>query len=370
MLGMRPLVWGWRFYPRVVKVYSMLLQRAIAFIFLVFFAVVLQAAVVPNLYTATLPTSSQSVADQDQLIKAAFQMVLVKVSGNPDFVKTAGMNNLLKHAGDYVTKYGFMSSGEHSATPYLFQATFAAKEVNQVLNQYGQAIWMKDRPLVLVWVITRDKQGLRFASENDANSILTLVKDNFDRRGIPLMTPLFDLADLQKTNASTFEAMTSEQVRQLSARYLPSVILVLTIDSSDSQLAKSHWQVLFPQTEMHWDLSNSTDQQGINEGSDRVLKAIAQQFVASAVERTMPQTNVTLSVIGLKGFESYGKTLRYLRSLNQVTSVEVSHASSNQADFVVVFQGGLERFKQMLQLSTLIKPVDGNAALLVYQFTG
>lgn len=339
--------------------------------FLSLACVLTYAVTVPNLYSMNIPVDSPSSTDDSTaLISQAFQCVLTKVSGNPHLSKIPESRPILQHAHDYVIKYGYISPEPSSSQPYLFHVVFSERDIQQALNQLGQSVWEKDRPLILIWTILKDRQGSQLAQGDNPLAVQPLLKKHFEQRGLPYVFPILDLTDLQKLTPNSLLTLESAPLWSLSARYTPAILLVVAVDTSNNQTILTHWRLLLPQTEMRWDFTEKTLDQAISLGADQVLKTISEQFVSKTQEKNTPAQTIRLTVIGLKSFENYGQTLKYLRGLNQVAAVEANNASAGQADFTVTFQGDLEQLKRILQLSTLFKPLTINPTAWTYQFTG
>ena len=137
--------------------------------------------------------------------ETALTEVLLRVSGSALSADPERIALLFPNPAAYVVQF---RPGDENT----LWVSFDGQAIEAVLRQAGQTVWGKDRPVTLVWlavdwgrgdreIITADdpERGRDAARSIDRNRLLRQrVLDMAERRGLPIVFPLLDTADLQE----------------------------------------------------------------------------------------------------------------------------------------------------------------------------
>lgn len=143
-----------------------------------------------NLYTIELEVPDRSGAAVDQVMAAALDQALVRISGQSYASANGAYNDEVK---GWVLRYGFRSLQVPMAdgTPGKQLRTVISldsKQVDQARAALGLPIWTGDRPQIALWVAL-DNNGLRGFLPEGAEYTRYTLQDSARQRGVSLQLP-------------------------------------------------------------------------------------------------------------------------------------------------------------------------------------
>jgi hypothetical protein len=330
------------------------------------------AVKVNSLYQAAIPVNSQSTMVRQQAIKDAFAQILIKVSGNNLIMNNPALKSPLCSAEKPVQEFTYLPA-PHSASPsYLFKIQFDADSVNQCLRAAGSPVWGQNRPLILAWVeFETPEHTTDTLSSDSTHALSSLLKQAADQRGLPLIFPLMDVADLNQVSAQDGTGLPVIHLPDISRRYASHVALIGHITQENNRLI-SHWRLVLANdlnNPIDWDLSGSTFNDIITPLMDNTANSLAARYAAVATEK--PQQDILLKVVGITQYKDLSQLTRYLENLPPVTNVDVMKTESgNQVTFKISLRSSGASFTQALTLArklTLIIP-DTPSNTAIYQW--
>jgi len=316
-----------------------------------------RAVTVTQLYTASLPVS-QRVLQPSLMVEAQLlNEVLVRVSGNSKVSDQDVIAAALKAPQQYVQQYFYSRNNKQ----LLLSIHFDPMAVKQLLSQAGQAVWGNNRPLMLVWLVSKtpaNQPQIMSATSNDP--LLSLFEKIGTQRGVPIVFPIQDITDMQAISIAQILSGDDKAISAASARYMPDVILTVTVDATDQDVITSHWQLSVNGQTYSWNVLGP-DQATITKlGLDDVIDRLAQEY--SIVEGGS-QSQVQIQINGLNDARDYAGMLHYLSRLNGVSDVNIVSISGDQASFMLNVRGGATALAKQIALGhILIKPAGTEAS--------
>lgn len=342
------------------------------FLLIGMFTTTANAVVLSSLYTDQVPISSRDAAIQKSAISTALKNVFIKVSGNAKVADIDEISSAIKNPDNYVRDFSYIQNSTDIDNPLILQVNFAPKSIDNLLNQVGQPIWKKNRPLTLIWLAVQDKSTPQLTNNND-DATVQLLTLGAKQRGLPIIFPILDLSDLQQIKPTDVWAPFIDVIQQASLRYSPNVILIIRLDQTNPNNLISHWSLLLKDNQMTWNIKGNDKKTILQAGINNVTNILAKQF---AVAKTHQLTNtITMTVTNLKNIGNYAKVVHYLNGLSGITNVEVQNVSENQAKFNLTLSVDVETLQRTIQLSSMLslaepgKPNDNQTpeTNLVYQ---
>lgn len=282
-----------------------------------FISFVVNTKEVSQLYEVEVPVASRMV-NQPQLMQQGLREVLVRVSGTEKVLSLESVNKALSETDKYISKFSYH---QRSAQERTLKMIFNETLINQLLNSIGQKVWGKNRPLVLVWLAV-EKGGATHWVGADADAGLTKeLEKAFDKRKIPVVLPMFDLAETQYLTENETSDEADGTLQRMSTRYKPEVVLKGKLIAVNDEW-QSHWTLLRNGEKNSWDSSAAPLDKILNTAVEELSLRIIDQpiIVSDAGEKVLK--NLSISVSGILNAEQYNKVIAHLHSLPEVFAVE------------------------------------------------
>ncbi|MCY7294109.1 DUF2066 domain-containing protein [Alteromonas sp. a30] len=192
------------------------------FFLLLLVTVRLHADVVSDLYQAKVKVTDQSSRAQERAIQAAFEQVLIKVSGSKSLIEETVIKTEVERAGQFLRQYQFETENQ----ALMFVADFDAEKVDTLLRRERFPIWGSYRPSTILWLV-EEKPSLerQLYSEYLQNPLKEVVLDDAKRRGVSLIFPLADIAENTQSMIYDVWGQFTDNIVQASQRYDVEVVM-------------------------------------------------------------------------------------------------------------------------------------------------
>lgn len=333
--------------------------------FLLFFTLCAQnanAAMVDPLNEITIPISDRSPQQFQQTLKTAFPTVLIKMSGNTQIMKLPAIQSATNNIQQWVQSYSYTTQ------PSLqLQITFDQSALKNLLENAGQTMWHRDRPLTLIYFQTADPDLLKISQANATAVAKTL--------NAPIIFPELDLSDQTITgdlNPAIF--LTTQQMQALSQRYGVLSFLDGQISQQLDQTGNTHWRGRFSfllngQT-FQWTVSGITQENVIAAALNNMVRAITGQSlqdnntdtVSSNVQTNTADTTastLTMEVSGVNDISDYAKITRYLKQVPGVTTVNVKDMNPAGMLLQITLKTTQDQFQKTVDSDHQLQPLEG-----------
>lgn len=347
-------------------IYGWINKQFLLFCLLLGFASGLYAVEVP-LYQVELPTQNQAGNfDQTQLLKEAFQAVLVRLTGSEQVLSDNAVTDVLKGKDmeGYVKQFSYH---QRSASEKTIKVIFNENRINALLKSAKKSIWEKNRPLVLVWLAGADVDPMISAG----------IEKLFSQRGIPFVFPLYDLTDTTAVSDQDLLADNTEKLEQAAKRYNPDVILLGQLSQQNNSW-QSQWRIVHAGEKNNWDNSDPTLNGVLNKAADALtLKLKSGNVVAIATDPVEEEkiNHLILTVMGNLDAQQYSKILEHLRRLPGVSEAEVAQIMPDKTLFELVTTQSKDNLTQSIADGKVLSKTaatEGSTVddTLVYEFSG
>jgi hypothetical protein len=329
------------------------------------------AAVVENLYQAVVTVKDHSAAELARGTSAGLGQVLVKLSGSREVLEDPEVREVLAEARSYMQQYQYRRP-ERDALELVCE--FDPDLVTGILARTMLPLWTANRPPVLVWLVVDDANGRRLADRASHPRLTEVVEAEFQRRGVPVQFPLYDLEDTLAVSVHDLWQLDSLSIYTASRRYGSENVLAGRLRSLTGERWMGDWLYLWQ------DESRGATGYGdalgdfVSSGVHVAAEAMAARYSVAPTGNT--GDGILVRVDGLRHFGDYRASLEYLETVELVERAVVEYADGETVVFRVNAQLQSEQlqrmiaFKKKLELREQFEPLEPGLpeAELVYQW--
>ncbi len=317
--------------------------------------IVVGAADVEGLNSARVPVSDRSDAEFDRGVSRALEIVIVKLTGNSASPQSGSGRAVVKQAKRLVQQFGYEQQGigVASANELVLRVEFDARVLGEEMRSNRLALWGKERPETLVWLVLDDANGRNILEANDPHEIMRVMKDRARVRGIPIAFPVADIAD---TIALPDEL---SSVALANAAYLNSgksgvqSTLVGHIRQVAPSLWESEWSLVVAGELIVWEQQGDIVELMVEESSDNLANELGHRYRDA---NQNPSDVVAVTVHGLRSVADYARTERYLSTIDSVTSLLVRQVDESAIIFDLAVKGGFASLVQSISFGQTLAP--------------
>jgi hypothetical protein len=332
----------------------------------------LNAAVIDDLYDAKIAVDDQSQQTQNNAFSLALKQVFIKVRGRNDLLTNQKVKNAVAKATPFVRSYSYDKQGSQL---YLV-INFEPQRVENLIRGAGFPVWDKRRPNSIVWLAIKASDNATRQIVMPANfpEVYQQLTKRAKQRGITLMFPLWDLADVQSVGVFDVWGGFSAQISQASERYTASSILSARIYPNSGQLSgttatavktnrqkSSQWLVDWTMIEGGGLLAGQVQGDSLLMMAEHLIDALADQlslkYAIDLAQIDRADTRVQIVVNNIDSITYYSQALNMLENMSVVNDATLIKQQGSRATFELNLLGDVDDLSNALSLDNKIKPV-------------
>lgn len=329
------------------------------------------ASTLPSMYQGSVEVADQSVQARQDAMAQAFEQVIVRLSGRASAGQALGIEEVLQQADNYMLRYGYEAgrneaSGENIT---LLKVQFDEELTLAAMRKASLPMWIVGRPTVMVWLAV-EREGQRvIVNPETAPEIAHTVKQQLQRRGLPMVWPSLDASDYLALSINDMWGLNADKLIKATERYGYPVILAGQLTLNES----SQWQG-------NWITLGQNEQRLLERGDSNSLRS----YVASAVDdmaeslvgqfgvqvRGGEQSEVTMLVEGVQDFSGYQRVLTHLRSIGVVRNLQVTALKGQAVQLRLSLDSSAEQFVDAMETQALLRRIsepEPGGEYLVYE---
>lgn len=344
---------------------------------------VLWAAEVQGLYQASVPVASRDDERvRQQAFTTAMRQVIVKLSGRTDALEQPDIRRALGSAQNYVEAWAYrampvaVAPGEAGADApgIALEVVFFESQLQELLDSAGIALWPRNRPDTLLWVVEQDVNGRRslLAADSPVHARLQALAAE---RAMPLIVPILDLQDRLALRPDILWELDPAAIQGASSRYGTDSVLVLRIMQlvSGDVIARAEHHLRGLVREL--DALEQPLDPFLAGSIDLTARELASNYGVFVSAQQNFDTRVMLAVAGVDSAAAYAAVLRYLENLAVVKDIQPVQVDGGDLLLDVSTGGQLRQLIETLaldrRLQALQEPVrDGQIFRLDYRWQG
>tara|TARA_B100001250_G_scaffold407639_1_gene428729 strand:- start:1917 stop:2960 length:1044 start_codon:yes stop_codon:yes gene_type:complete len=334
--------------------------------FLCFLLLICQPAYaikVSGLYQAIISVSDQSESKRRIALKQALGKVLIKVTGNRNINKSMGVNSLLERSEQFVQQYRYyQNSNEWGQKKFAYElrVQFDENAIDEVLKNQGFTVWDKERPSVLVWLVSQKNNNRSFVNIEKNFDFINILEERASARGISLLFPLLDLQDDSTISVTDVWGGFSEPILEASKRYQANVILTGKFTQILPTLWESEWSVYFDKQVVNWVNQSDVADIVLEEGIDELIDHLVSYYSDTRQQDTQV---IELLVNDIENIDQYAQTFSYLNSLQYVNKIMVKEVTTQHVIFELTSNRGIDSLDQAISLGKILESIEGSNKL-------
>ena len=323
------------------------------------------AEVVSDLHSARVPIENQSSAALANAAQDALAEVLVKVSGSKDVLSHPDVVAALPKARTHVQQYVFSrDSGPEGALYARFE--FEASYVNGLLTNARLPLWTANRPRVLVWMAAELDGRRQFVSLAETPELAAQLVSEFERRGLPVQLPLFDLSDATAISVDDVWKQRGATIQSASARYDVQDILVGRGVVVSSGAWNGDWSYLYGSHRMDRSSRAPLAAGFMRDGVNLAAEEMASRYAVAATG--VANDRVQMVVNGVYEFSDYTAIVSWLESLELIEHANIQSISGDRVEFGLDAAADAAQLASIIELNDRLLPVESLPDQLVYQW--
>ena len=218
------------------------------------------AAPTSGLYQVRTAVASQQPEERAAALNRALDILIVRLTGNPDVLQSAAVAELRKDPQQLVSQFGVEGSN--------LVVDFDPLTTESRLRQAGLALWSANRPLLLVWWLNETDGTSTLVG--DGQELAAPLQTAAQNRGLPISLPLADLQEQLVVTADNLTASQPDALLPVSQRYAADALLGVVAQPVDGKW-QGQWRL--------W-LGDSREQ-GTVEAADQAALADALMLAVS-----------------------------------------------------------------------------------------
>ncbi|RXJ71457.1 hypothetical protein CS022_21005 [Veronia nyctiphanis] len=311
-----------------------------------------------SLYNAEVPVEDSDTATELAAKQQAMLEVLVRVSGQSEITENPVVKKSLGSVDTFISSVGY---GEKNEQKTLI-AGFESSKIRALLIQADATFWGEPRPYVLFWLVEDGANGRNVIWEQSENDMVSVLKAEGERRGLPILVPVGDFDDVVNVSVPDIWGGFVNPLSDVSERYNPDGVVLVKIRRN-----RLSWQLYPKFADMKYSAPVSGSESGeINAMLNSVVDQIADQYASrTAVSLGNDATNTTLlSVSGLQSSEDYFALERTLKGLNSIASMELETLSKELVTYRISLLSSEDVFNNELTVDRRIRKQDADTEIV------
>jgi hypothetical protein len=336
-------------------------RMAMAALFsLLLFAFEAQALEVKGLYEAEVVAEGEEAAQRNSAIRAAFEKMLVKVTGHRNIAARTELSDDLDKAARYVQQYSYRLEDmpvdpaveQEAAVPKRYlKVAFDAQAVDRLLRQRRLPVWSSNRPSGLVWL--GEEVGGKRRLVGGEGIAAESVQLSAMERGVPLDFPLMDLEDQAKMRVADLWGDFERAIWGASYRYSPDFVLTGRLISMGPTLWRAQWRLYHGDRLSSWERDGADQSLVAYDGVQHAVDLLAARY--APIGSASDSIRVRLRIAGIGDIKDYAGVGRFLRSQSMLEWVGLESVQADVVTYDLQVRGGVEVLEQGLELGGLIE---------------
>ncbi|MEC7642350.1 DUF2066 domain-containing protein [Idiomarina sp.] len=314
-----------------------------------------QGRLIDDLFSAEIEVASQTSSQRDDALRAAFEQVVMKISGTAETLNNSAVRNAMRQLQDYLLQYGYRRDG---GTLYL-TANFDGRKLAELFKVNQLPYWGSRRPELLMWIANSDERGRRnILAANDESIFIQQVRHLARQRGLPLQFPLMDLTDATSVSVSDIWGRFLTPIANASQRYradgyLVAKVVDLGVPDDEAQQQEGRWR-------LDWvarvgDMRKSGEVYANSKDFlatpfiEQLHETLASEFalVASGESKAI---QFPIRIEGIEGWQSILDVQRFFGSVTSVQHVKLTDYSPTFSRFEVTLTDTPDHLLQAIEL--------------------
>lgn len=320
-----------------------------------------QAVVVDALFSIEMPVADQTTSVRLEAFGEAFKLVVIKVSGSDDALKSPAFSRPMQSSARYVKQFRYYNQKDENSEGFdsgqlLLKIDFNQQLVEGLLRENKFPVWGRERPGSLLVVSYDVNEAIRLVSGETTPDIIKLFDKAAVKLGVPVLFPLMDLEDIALVKIGDIVSRQYDNINILADRYEPDALVIGQIVGRSGKGWHGDWEVRFAEQVFKWEYKGSSRQQVVDQAIKHLARVLALEYALEDYRR-VDQT-LLMSVSSMPDFNQLISVQRYLESLSVVDSARVALVSSDMVTFKLKLRNDAEDLQRLIELGDVLEQLD------------
>lgn len=321
----------------------------------------LQAVVVEELFTIEMAVADQTTAVRLEAFGEAFKLVVIKVSGSDDALKSPSFSRPMQSSARYVKQFTYINRKDENSESFDSGQLFLKIDFNQqlvegLLRENNFPVWGQERPGSLLVVSYDVNETIHLVSGDSTPEIIELLDEAALKLGVPVLFPLMDLEDIALVSIADIVSRQYENIDILAERYEPDALVIGQIVGRSGQGWHGDWEVRFAEQVFKWKYRGSSRQQVVDQAMKHLARVLALEYALEDHRRV--EQVLLMSVSSMPKFNQLISVQRYLESLSVVDSIRVALISDDVVTFQLKLRNDAEDLQRLIELGEVLEQLD------------
>lgn len=301
-----------------------------------------------DLYGVTVAVDDRQATTRMRAFSEALEVLIVRLAGRSALVGSDRLSAALADPDPLVSQYRYDVGGP--AGGELLRVVFDRGAVRQLLAEADRVLWGAQRPVLMAWVAVQDGRVRRLVdAQAEAEPVGQALLVAAERRGVPLVLPVLDLAERQEVSVSDVWGGFVERLRTVAQGYDVDGLLLGRIAGPTAQGAwTARWELRLARQERPvWTTSGESAEVVARAGLERVADHLVERF---GVAPGQGETRLLVRVKGVRSLGDYADALQRLGSVAPVELAQVQRINSDGIEITTRIRGSVDALRELLAL--------------------
>ena len=318
------------------------------------------AVVVRSLFDVEFPVPDQSRHIRAAVFSKGLEEVLIRVSGSRSVMKEITPGN----AAAYVQQFSYVENQSEEKQnrgqqafelTYILKVQYNAGKIISLLRENGQPVWGEHRSEAIIWLAVRDGSNRYVLKDSDTSLLRDSVELSANRRGVPLLWPVYDRKDSKQLGFTDVWAAFADPVRVASKRYTSGPAIVGRLSWTGNEW-RGDWSVFIDRSAHSWSLSGSDYNSVIAEGIDLSADKIGKHY--AVLDRVgINEPDLLVEINNVDSLQTYRRIQTFLEDLTAVRQTRLARINDGVVLFRVDLRGDIDDFIRLVSTDRTLQPV-------------
>ena len=315
---------------------------------LYFHAIALGNEPIKWLYSVEVPVTSQSIDEVQRAARSALDILIVRMIGTGNPLKSEEMMNARSNVDRYYLQYRFQTKPQRfnslQSNTYL-RVDFDPISVQNLVRRLGLPVWGANRPSILLWLVITGPAHDAILERSDQGEVAQMVYEQALRRGIPLMVPLMDIQDRRYASASLMRGPFTDRMLAASKRYEPGYIAIARVHATK---AIKPWVVELSLSIRDEEQKVIFTSAKLNDAVARLVNEVADILFNHYAVSGRDTTAVLVTVDGISTTLAYARLLNYLLKWEFIDRVDAVSIEGDSISLNIYTTSNLDQLAAIL----------------------
>ncbi|GIX30281.1 MAG: hypothetical protein KatS3mg124_0753 [Porticoccaceae bacterium] len=317
-------------------------------------------------FRARVAVADYGPAERERALREGLAEVLVRLAGQRAVLERADVQKLLAEAPRLALRVGYATLPDGGQA---LEVVYNGAAVEAAMRRARLPLWpLHGRPALVAWLVVGDAASQpTFATPDAEPALWRLLREGFERRGVPFLTPLFDLEEQWLLPPEGAWALDGEAAARAADRYGAGHWLLLRAYRSGAEQWRLAWRVGSGEEAGEIAVREVAD---LAAGVAAVVDAVADELGARYAYVPSAEQIVEVEVAGVADYASWRELTALLARLTTVRGHRLRAVEGDRCWLELRIDGAREALLAELAADGRLAVADATASPLRLYWRG